>query len=79
MEKIGGIKDVGLYKNKTKKGYTFYFTLKINKKTKWFKAGTSENGYRVDDLKKDRTKKYNEINHLEKKMLLLWEEKKVVF
>jgi len=68
MEKISGSNNTGLYKKKLKNGDTsYFFTLKVYGKLKWFKVGTEKNGYRVVDARKARIEKYNEINKIEKK------------
>jgi integrase len=77
MEKVKGKNAVGLYTNILKNGdVVYYYTLKINKKVKWFKVGTKSNGFRVEDAKIARTKKYNEINHIEKKDVVAMGRKK---
>jgi integrase len=77
MEKVKGKNAVGLYTNKLKNNdIVYYYTLKIAGKVKWFKVGTKSNGFRVEDAKIARTKKYNEINHLEKKDVVAMGRKK---
>ena len=77
MEKVKGNNSVGLYTNKLKNGdIVYYYTLKIFGKVKWFKVGTKSNGYRVEDAKKARTEKYNEINNIEKKDVQMMGRKK---
>lgn len=68
MEKIKGSNATGLYKNKLKKGdISYYYTLKLHGKLEWFKVGLHSDGYRVEDARKSRTDKYNEIHNIEKK------------
>ncbi|MEA2018859.1 MAG: tyrosine-type recombinase/integrase [Campylobacterota bacterium] len=68
MEKLKGSNVVGLYKNALKnKDIAYYYTLKINGKVQWFKVGTQKNGYRIEDARKARSDKYNEIHNIEKK------------
>ena len=77
MEKVKGKNAIGLYTNTLKNGDTvYYYTLKINSKLKWFKVGTNKNGYRIEDAKKARTEKYNEINNLEKRDVVAMGRKK---
>ena len=77
MEKVGGKNAIGLYTNTLKnKDKVYYYTLKINGKLKWFKVGNEKNGIRLEDAKIARTKKYNEVNHIEKKDVIAMGRKK---
>ena len=68
MEKLKGKNAVGLYQNILKnKDIVYYYTLKINGKVQWFKVGQKSNGFRIEDARKARLKKYNEVNNIETK------------
>ena len=68
MEKLKGKNAVGLYQNILKnKDIVYYYTLKINGKVQWFKVGNKSNGFRIEDVRKARLKKYNEVNNVETK------------
>lgn len=68
MEKLKGKNAVGLYQNELKnKDIVYYYTLKINGKVQWFKVGNKSNGFRIEDARKARLKKYNELHNIETK------------